>query len=248
MGFFDSLLGNDAADASNAAAADTYRKQQAATAALRGAGSQYATDVGGLASNYDPYRQAGRSALTQLMGGLGLGGPGGSEAFTSAYRSLPGYTSGLERGTDAAIKAANATGRGASGATLKALQRYGSDYEDQRVGDYLTRLMGLQGQGLQATGAATGVQQQALGGNLQAQLAAGQGDFQSSGTVGEGMVAGEQAKQSALQNLLGTAAYLGGSALGGGFGGSLGGGLGSAFKFGGGTSLMSNKPRVGPFG
>lgn len=223
MGFWDDLTGNSAADASNTAAADTYAKQIAAANATRAAGAasgqRYATDVSGLASNYDPYVGAGRSALTQLLGGLGLGGPGGSAAFTQAYRSLPGYQSGLDTGTNAAIKAAAAGGRLNSGGTLKALQRYGSDYEDQRVGDYLTRLTGLQGQGLQATGAQTGVLQNAYQGRLGAEIgannAAGAMDFNAAGTIGEGMVAGEQAKQGALQNLLGTGAFLGGSYLGG---------------------------------
>lgn len=213
MGFFDTLFGNDAADAANAAAADQYAKQQAATTALRSAGSQYGADVSGLASNYDPYRQAGGSALSQLLAGLGLGGD--QQAFTNAYRGLPGYQAGLDAGSQAIMRARNAAGTGASGATLKALQRFGSDYEDQRVGDYLNRLTGLTGMGYNATGAATGVQQQGYGGQLQANLAAGQGDLSSAGTIGQGMVAGEQAKQSALQNLLGAGAYLGGSFLGG---------------------------------
>ncbi len=50
---------------------------------------------------FAPYGQAGQAALSQLMNGFGLGGAGGSEAFTQAYRSLPGYQAGLDTGTRA---------------------------------------------------------------------------------------------------------------------------------------------------
>lgn len=226
MGIWDTLFGGSQADAANRAAQDTYGKQLAASATLRGAGDQYAQDYSKLAGNYDPYVQAGNSALTQLLGGLGLGGPRSQESFTAAYRGLPGYQSGLETGTNAALRGVNASGMSNSGRALKALQRFGSDYEDQRVGSYLDRLTGLQGQGLQATGAQAGVQGQALTGRLNAYTGAGTQDYNSAGTIGQGQVAGEQARSTALQNLLGTAAYLGGSFLGGG-------------KMGGGNNMNS---------
>ncbi len=47
---------------------------------------------------------------------------------------------------------ANAGNMLQSGKTLKELQRFGSDYEDQRSGSYLDRLFGLSGMGQQATG------------------------------------------------------------------------------------------------
>lgn len=213
MAIWDTLLGNDAADAANRAAQDTYLKQLEAGRGIRDAGDRYQGDMEGYARAYDPYVQSGKSALDRLMAGLGLGGD--QEAFTEAYRGLPGYESGLETGTNAALRGINASGMSNSGRALKALQRFGSDYEDQRVGSYLDRLFGLQGQGLQATGAQTGVRSQGAGGRLGAYTTAGTQDYGAAGTIGEGQVAGENARSSALQNLLGTAAYLGGSFLGG---------------------------------
>lgn len=213
MAFWDTLFGNDAAEASNRAAQDTYAKQLAAGGQIRAAGDQYQGDMRQIGQAYDPYVQSGNSALQRLMAGLGLGGDQG--AFTEAYQSLPGYQSGLETGTTAALRGANASGMSNSGRALKALQRFGSDYEDQRVGSYLDRLMGLGSQGLQATGAQAGTFGQGAQGRLGAYTQAGQGDFGAAGTIGEGQVAGENARSSALQNLLGTAAYLGGSFLGG---------------------------------
>lgn len=223
MGIFDSLLGKDSAAASNAAAQDTYAKQQAAGKQLRKAGEAYNTGMQQNAQAFNPYVSSGNDALTMLRGGLGLDGGAGSQAFTNAYQNLPGYQEGLQSGTDAAIAARNASGRLNSGGAMKALQRYGSDYENQRSGDYLTRLMGLQGQGLQATGQQVATQGQGLQGRLGANTTAYGGDMQAAGTIGQGMVAGAQAEQQGMQNVLGTAAYLGGAALGGPIGTSLAG-------------------------
>jgi hypothetical protein len=236
MAFWDTLFGNDAADAANQAAQDTYLKQLEAGRGIRDAGDRYQGDMEGYARAYDPYISSGKSALSRLLGGLGLEGGDSPEAFTTGYRSLPGYESGLETGTNAALRGVNASGMSNSGRALKALQRFGSDYEDQRVGSYLDRLFGLQGQGLQATGAKTGVRSQGAGGRLGAYTTAGQQDYGSAGTIGEGMVAGENARSTALQNLLGTAAYLGGSWLGGGGGGNL------AKSFFGGNGGYGNSP------
>jgi hypothetical protein len=225
MGIWDDLTGQSSSDASNIAAQDTFRKQRKAGKELRGFGDQYANQFRGLADMFQPWASAGKDALNMYRSGLGLGGGNGAD-FTAAYRGLPGYQSGLQTGQDSAIAAANAGGRLNSGATMKALQRYGSDYEDQRVGDYLSRLMGLSNVGQQATGQQVATTGQGLQGQLATRTSAYGGDMNAAGTIGQGMVAGEQAKQQGLTNLMSTGAYLGGSLLGG-FGG--GGGGASAF-------------------
>lgn len=214
MGIWDTLLGNSAAETSNRAAQDTYAKQLAAGGQIRAAGDQYQGDMAGIAKGYDPYVSGGNSALARLLSGLGLGGDGSD--FTAAYRGLPGYQSGLETGTNAALRGINASGMSNSGRALKALQRFGSDYEDQRSGSYLDRLMGLGTQGLQATGAQAGVLGQGAQGRLGAYTTAGQQDYGAAPTIGEGQVAGEQAKSDALGRLLNTGAYIAGAALTGG--------------------------------
>lgn len=232
MGIWDDLTGRSSAAAANAAAADTFEKQQKASRDIKRFGDQYATEFRGLADLFKPYADAGGSSLAMLMNGLGLNGGHGSADFSAAYRALPGYTSGLQTGQDAALAAANAGGRLNSGATQKALLRYGSDYEDQRSGDYLNRLMGLTGMGQQATGQQVSTIGQGLQGQLGTRQSAFQGDMQAAGTIGQGQVAGAQAQQQGLTNLMGTAAYLGGAALGGGGGGA------SSF-----TNLFKPKPQ-----
>lgn len=235
MGWWSDLTGSSASDAANAAAADTYKKQQAAVSGLTSYADTLPGQYNNIASAYDPYSQAGSSALSQLMAGLGLGGSVSQDAFNSAYRNTPGYQSGLDTGLTGAERALNAGNMGQSGRALKSLYRYGSDYEDQRSGDYLNRLTGVANSGQQAVGAQTGLQAQGVGQQANLRQSAFGGDMNSAGTVGQGMVAGAQAKQSALGNLMSTAAYLGGAALGGGAGGAAGGALGKLFGGGGGS-------------
>ena len=219
MGILDTLFGNTASDAANAAAADTYAKQQKAGKNLRAAGDNYASGMQGLSQLFNPYVSAGGDALNMYRAGLGLDGGAGSQAFTQAYQNLPGYQEALKTGQDSAVAGLNASGRLNSGAALKALQTYGQNYENQQSGSYLDRLAGLSGMGQQATGQQVSTAGQGLQGQLGAYTSAYGGDMQSAGTIGQGQVAGANAQQGALGNLLGAATYLGGAALGGGFGG-----------------------------
>lgn len=216
MSIIDDLLGTTSSNASNSAAADTYGKQKAATTGLRTAGGNYATGMGELGAKFQPYEAAGGDALTRLMGGLGLGGSTGGADFTAAYHALPGYQSSLDTGTKATASALNAGNVDQSGKALKTLYRYGSDYENGRAGDYLSRLTGVVGMGQQATGQDAQFTGQGLTGQLGAETTAYGGDMTAAGTIGQGQVAGAQAKQNALTSLMQTGAYLGGAALGGG--------------------------------
>jgi hypothetical protein len=220
MGIFDTLMGKTASNAANAAAADTYAKQQQAAAASPDAGNVYQQGVQGVSQNYNPYVQGGNSAYTQLMAGLGLGGD--QEAFTNAYRSLPGYQSGLETGGKSVAARLNAGAGVQSGAAMKALQKFGSDYEDQRSGDYLNRLYQLGSQGLGATQAQSNLQAQGYQGQLQGNLAGAGQQYGSAGTIGQGQIAGANAEAAGVQNLFNTGTNLLGRFMGGGFGSSFG--------------------------
>lgn len=116
------------------------------------------------------------------------------QAAFDRFRNTPGYQFGLQTGFDQVQASAAAHGGLYSGATLKALQRYGNDYADQQgYTPYMNRLASLAGMGQTAnaqnatlgmnyanqTGAniinagnarASGLQQQ---GDNSAQLAAG---------------------------------------------------------------------------
>lgn len=220
MSFFDTLLGNDSADAARRAASDTFQKQTAATGELKAFGDNYANSFANLAGSFSPYANAGASAIERLLAGLGLGGD--SSGFTAAYRSTPGYQAGMDAGTNAVTAGANAGNMLNSGKTLKALQRFGSDYEDNRFQQYLQNLSGVAGIGQQATGQQVATTAQGLQGQLATRQSAYGGDMNAAATIGQGEIAAAQSQSDALGRLMGVGAYLGGSLLGGGFGSSLG--------------------------
>ena len=215
MGFFDSLLGNDSADAARKAAADTYAKQQAASSGLKTAGDEYASKVVPLAQGYAPWINTGTQA-NDAVGRL-LADP-------SSVRSLPAYQFLLGEGTKAIDRSAVSNGNLFSGKTGKALETYGQNLADKTYGDQLSRLMGVSQQGLGATGASIGTQAQGYGGQLGARTSAYGQDFNSAGTIGQGDIAAANAKTQGMQNLLNGLGMLGGQALsfgaGGGFTGA----------------------------
>jgi hypothetical protein len=221
MGIWDTLTGKAGAETANKAAADAYAKQQAAAAMSREAGDNYLSGMQGVSQNYQPFVQGGNAAYQQLLAGLGLGGAGGQEAFTNAYRGLPGYQPGLDRGSQAVATRMNAGPGLQSGAAMKSLQKFGSDYEDSRVSDYLSRLMGLGTQGLTATQGMSNTQGQGYTGQLQGHLGGANQMFQGANTVGQGMVAGANAEAAGMQNLLNFGGNIFGKMMGG-FGSSFG--------------------------
>ena len=216
MSWLSTLTGSEAAKTSNAAAADQYAKEQATLSQILGYGATLPGKYNQIASGYDPYTTAGNDALSMYKAGLGLGGDQG--AFTKAYQGLPGYQSGLATGQQAAERGLNAGGGLNSGAALKALYRYGSDYENNRVGDYLGRLSGLAGTGLQATAGQTGLQAQGIGAETGVRQSALPGQLASDKTIGQGLVAGAQAQQEGIGNIMKTLANLAGTAISAGTG------------------------------
>jgi hypothetical protein len=108
-----------------------------------------------------PYRQAGYGALDQINALLGLGGsPHASGLFgglfgignqpASALQALqnqPGYQFGLNQGQTALDRSAASRGGLYSGATLKALERFGQDYAGSKLGETYNRLASVAGLG-----------------------------------------------------------------------------------------------------
>lgn len=98
------------------------------------------------------YRARGNSAGDRLAMLLGLsGGSGVGETTNPLYGTLtkpftgadlasePGYAFGLKQGNDAIERSASARGGLYSGATLKALQRYGQDYGGTKFNEAFNR-------------------------------------------------------------------------------------------------------------
>jgi hypothetical protein len=247
MGLWDDLTGKTASDAANAAAKKTEANQRTAIGGYNAYGDTLPGAYNALGAGYDPYKQAGTGALSMLMSGLGLGGQGGSAAFTNAYRGLPGYQAAMETGMRSGERALNASNMGQSGRAALELQRRGMGIEDQASGNYLAQLMGLSGQGMQATGAQAGLGAQGLGAQAAQRGSAFGGDMTAAGTIGQGMVAGAQAQQQGITNLLNAGTNLAGGALGGGWGGAATGAAKSLYNSNSpGTTSYAGYPWQGP--
>lgn len=223
--FWDSLTGKAGSEAANAAAADQYGKQIRAAEGATGAGKEYLSGLMGISQNYNPYVQGGGKAQGAVYDLLGLNGQPAQTGAFSNFRNDPGYDYQVQQGLKAVDNSAASRGMLNSGATLKALQDRGSNLADQSYGNYLQRLMSLGTQGLAATGAQTGVQQQGYTGNLQAGLQGAQMQYGAAPTIGQGQIAGANAEAAGTQNLLNAGLNLGGKLMGG-FGSSFGGGSG----------------------
>src|SRR5689334_498213 len=112
MGFWDDLTGKTAADASKAAAADQYGKQQSAIQRLLGYGNEYKAGMDELSTKYNPFISTGLTANDAYARLL---------ADPNSVRSLPGYQFDQAEGTRAVDRSAAARGLDASGRTLKDL-------------------------------------------------------------------------------------------------------------------------------
>lgn len=151
-----------------------------------------------------PFRQTGLDAnnrLAQLMG-LSKGGAGnGSLARNfgaSDLKADPVYQSGMQFGLDQGVQGINrqaaAGGNFLSGATLKALTRFGSDYGSTKANEsynrfnanqtqQYNRLAGLSGAGQQATNQVSAAGQSAA--NQISASQQGAGNARASGYVGQ---------------------------------------------------------------
>ena len=86
-----------------------------------------------------PYKQAGDSSLSQLMGQMGENGYFNQSYTGQDIYSDPGYQFRLQQGQDAIQSSAAAKGGLLSGATLKALQNYGQESASQEYSNAYNR-------------------------------------------------------------------------------------------------------------
>lgn len=201
MSFLDDLLGNTAADASKAAAADTYAKQQGAVQKLLGYGDNYASQMSELATGFQPWQSTGlaaNDAVSRLI------------SDPSSVRSLPAYQFLMGEGTKAIDRSAASQGSLFSGRTGKALESYGQGLADKTYGDQLSRLLGISEQGRSATGQMVATAGQGATGQLGARTTAYGGDYGSAGTIGQGDIAAANAQAQGSQNLLNTGLQIAG--------------------------------------
>ncbi len=173
------------------------RASDAQQQALAQANAQQLAMYNQTRADQEPFRQAGLGVLPRLTAGLAPGGEL-TRKFTMADRDAdPVYQSGLQFGLTEGEKGINARAIGSgmydSGATLKALTKFGNDYGSTKANDSYNRftadqtgiynkLAGTAGFGQTATN-----QVQAANtnyGNTTANLAADAGNSRAAGIVG----------------------------------------------------------------
>lgn len=112
---------------------------------------------------YAPYQAGGGAATAMLANSYGLNGAAGNAAATGAFQAGPGYQWQVDQATDAASRKAASLGMAASGNTLDAITRLGSNLANQEYGNWQSGLAGLGAQGLAANNAVTANNGQAAG-------------------------------------------------------------------------------------
>ena len=187
-------------------------------------GRQNAVDAYGRAEAlYKPVGADYGAYAGMYKNALGLGGPQGGAAATTAFRQTnPGYQFAYDQGMQGLNRAASAGGRLASGNALMEAQKYGTGLADQTGNTWLNNLgqgqdrafRGIQGQS-QAIDALGRTEMQA--GQDMAGLQMDMGKT-SAGIGMSGMKAGDQAAANrfgALMGGLNLLSNLGGSIFGG---------------------------------
>ena len=216
------LLGQGAAGAQgaintgygNATGALSQYAGQAQGTLQNGVTGAMGTILGGNAA-LAPYQANGGAASTALGNALGLNGPAGSAAATSAFQAAPGYQYTLDQATSAQQRAAAASGMNASGNLLTAIGQTGANLANQGFQTYIQNLQNAGSQGLTASGLVNSNNQAAgqdqyAGGALGAQLGQQAGGTLSGLYANQGgalasILGGLGTGQAAIQTNLGNA-------------------------------------------
>ncbi len=165
--------------------------------------------------DYTPWRDAGKLALNQQTNLLGLNGADPQTNAFTQFRSDPGYQFNVDQQIQGVDRSAAARGLLTSGATIKAIQDRASNLADQSYGNYFSRLQGLAGTGITATGGTASAGANAANNAGNAMMAGGAA--RASGYAG--------AASSVNQGLNNYFAYNGAGGSGGGYSpGAYGGG------------------------
>jgi hypothetical protein len=111
----------------------------------------------------DPWVQIGNKSGGMLANLLGLGDNAAGDAAFNQYKDSTGFRSTLDTGMDAINTNQAVAGQLGSGKTLKALTQFGQDANQKYLGNYLTQLLGLSGQGSDALKTIAGAGQYSQG-------------------------------------------------------------------------------------
>lgn len=179
----------------------------------------YLNQIPGQTNQYmQPYFQAGTNALNPLQEQYSslLGDPGGfMNKIGESYQQSPGFKAAMEQALAAGNHAAAAGGMAGTPQSQFQQMKMATDLTNQDYGDWMSKALGLYGQGLTGTQGLAGMGQQA--GTSMADMIA-----QTLAQQGNMAFRGEQEKNSMNNSMLSGLGRLGGAALGGLAGGPWG--------------------------
>ena len=169
-------------------------------------------------SNLTPFINTGIGANNLLASFYGINGsdPTLGQNALEAFSKSPDYQFAKTEGINALDNSAAAKGSVLGGNQLRAVTEYGSGLATQNLNNYLTRLTGMSGQGIQAGGylgqIGTGVGSQvgASANNIANSTMAG-GTAEASGILGTVKGIDSGLNSLSLYNQLGKSSYSGGS-------------------------------------
>lgn len=125
-------------------------------------------------ADYAPYRETGTRALGTLSSMYGVNPNGQTIDMTAAVKATPGYQFRVNEGTKAIERSAAARGMLGSGATMKSIGRYVSDYSSDEYNQFANRLAAMAGVGQTATAGTAAAGEAAVSGMGAARTQAGQ--------------------------------------------------------------------------
>jgi len=141
-------------DAANQAASVQREGMQNALAFQKDVFGKQVENYGQAGANLDPFIKTGTGATNLLSSFYGLNGtdPALGKNALAAFQGSPDYQFALKGGSEALDNSAAAKGSALGGNQIRAQTEYGSGLATQSLRDYLTRLTGMAGQGIQAGG------------------------------------------------------------------------------------------------
>lgn len=208
------IIGGGAAIAGGAMASSASKKAAKTQAASADRASQIQQE------NFEqtrkdlmPYKQAGDTSLSQLMGQMGANGYFNQTYTGQDIYSDPSYQFRLQQGQDAIQSSAAAQGGLLSGSILKALQNYGQESASQEYGNAYNRFNADQTNRYNRLSNLVGIGQNAAAqvGNAGAQTsqAIANNTMQGANALAAGQVGSANAWSGAANNLGGMAAAYG---------------------------------------
>lgn len=216
MGFFNSLLGKDQSRGIDRASAQAMGHLNQG---YDSAGANTRTGMAEAQGYYQPYAQQGQQAQTMYGNALGLNGADAQQKFQQGYGGDPFRRQNEDYTTNALMRSYNARGMGGGGTAAMAAARANLQRGSQDYNQYLDRLGGQAGMGLQVAGAQAGIATNGYNALAGYDVARGQG--LASNTINAAN-AKAQAQSAGVNNVLGIVGGIGKLALGSNF--SFGGG------------------------